>query len=137
MRSKGEGEDDSDPESDDEDDEDQEGEDEEGGKRKRGRGAGRKKEGDKYMAPAEVQMHLKLLWETDTKLATLIWGRSSSLRSSSKKSRDGALNAWKAFFWRILPVAPSRFRPPSRSDDGSLAEHPQNHNLIKVCMYIK
>ena len=41
-------------------------------------------------------------------------------------------DGWKPFFWRVLAITPSRFRPPSRSDDGSLAEHPQNHNLIKV-----
>ena len=133
MRSKGEGDDDSEPDSD--DDEDEEDDDEEGDKRKRARG--RKKEGDKYMAPAEVQMHLKLLWETETKLATLIWGRSFLSRSSlssSRQNQKAAAIGWKTFFWRVLPVAPSRFRPPSRSDDGSLAEHPQNHNLIKVCV---
>jgi DNA-directed RNA polymerase I subunit RPA1 len=112
-----------------------------------GRGAGA---GDKYMAPVEVQMHMKLLWEAEPELATLIWGKAAAAAAvtaaaavagearapPTQATRALAWQAdrggWRTFFWRVLPVAPSRFRPPSRNDDGSMAEHAQNYNIIKI-----
>ena len=123
-----------------------------GGKRQQSATAARKGaaskrgEGDKYMAPVEVQMHMKLLWEAEPELATLIWGKASAAAAeagheegeggSRKRKRPLAWQAdrtgWRTFFWRVLPIAPSRFRPPSRNDDGSMAEHAQNYNIIKI-----
>ncbi len=89
------------------------------------------------MAPVEVQMHMKLLWEAEPELATLIWDKAAAaVQSSSLLPAEAAMEAmadgWKTFFWRVLPISPSRFRPPSRNDDGTLAEHPQNYNVIKI-----
>lgn len=95
----------------------------------------KEKEGDKYMAPVEVQMHMKLLWEAEPVLATLIWGKAAAegfVFSDEGSLATGCVDGWKTFFWRVLPITPSRFRPPSKNDDGSLAEHPQNHNIIKI-----
>lgn len=95
----------------------------------------KEKEGDKYMAPVEVQMHMKLLWEAEPVLATLIWGKAAAVGfvfSDEGPLATGCVDGWKTFFWRVLPITPSRFRPPSKNDDGSLAEHPQNYNIIKI-----
>lgn len=94
---------------------------------------------DKYMAPVEVQMHVRLLWENEGMLAGLIWGKSLGSTVGHQRPFTGrpleglGKDGWKLFFWKILPVPPSRFRPPCKNDDGSMTEHPQNHNLSKVC----
>lgn len=121
--------DDSEPESDDED------EDEDGGDRMDvdeppASKASSAKAGDKYMAPSEVASHLQLLWQSQTVLVSLLWGRASSKKAGvvGRGDKEG----WRPYFWKLLAIPPSRFRPPGRNDDGSLSEHPQNSNIAKV-----
>lgn len=120
---------------DDSDEEDSEAEEEDGEGEKKGSEEGRGKKGgkranDKYMAPVEVMMHMKLLWEKEKVLASLLWGRSSLRRRGTVG--EGDVESWKPYFWKVLPIPPSRFRPPGKNDDGSLSEHPQNSNIAKV-----
>lgn len=84
----------------------------------------------KYMAPIEVQTHLRLLWKHDGEVASLVY----SSAYSEKDEMVGALkpDGWKIFFWKILPVMPSRFRPPTSGESSGLVEHPQNMALLKV-----
>lgn len=77
-----------------------------------------------YMPPSEVEMQMKRLWEVEAGICGLIWAPASPrvLR---------APEGWQTFFVRVLPVPPTRFRPPMIMG-GKQFEHPQNHFLTKI-----
>ena len=78
-----------------------------------------------YLTPTEVEAQLKMLWQKEREICSLIWAQNVSphiLRSPEGPS---------IFFFRTIPVAPSRFRPPTRLGDMQF-EHPQNYYLGQI-----
>ncbi|KAL2622234.1 hypothetical protein R1flu_002439 [Riccia fluitans] len=83
----------------------------------------------KFITPSEVKEHLRLVWENEQRICSLIWGAQEAfgLLQRSKKDVSGS----DMFFLRTLLVTPNRFRPPNRMDDQVL-EHPQNVMYSRV-----
>eukprot|EP01138_Halocafeteria_seosinensis_P005907 gb/GECG01006039.1/.p1 GENE.gb/GECG01006039.1/~~gb/GECG01006039.1/.p1 ORF type:complete len:2244 (+),score=294.27 gb/GECG01006039.1/:1-6732(+) len=78
-----------------------------------------------YLPPTEVEAQLKLLWEKENEICSIVWAQNISphiLRAPEGPS---------IFFIRTLPVAPSRFRPPTKLGEMQF-EHPQNYYLGQV-----
>lgn len=79
-----------------------------------------------YFTPLEVEEHMRLLWEKEWPVLSLIY---SSQVSTCTTNRDGARGvgalltekeaklAYKVFFLRVLAVEPNKFRPPARISD--------------------
>ncbi len=99
-----------------------------------GNKAGNKKDnstdGDKYLAPVEVEAQIKLLWEQHPELLNYIWTRALSTNSSNNIDLK-AYPGWKVFFMRVITVTPNRFRPASVVGE-AMSEHPQNIHLKKI-----
>ncbi|KAL3691839.1 hypothetical protein R1sor_005490 [Riccia sorocarpa] len=83
----------------------------------------------KFITPSEVKEHLRLVWENEMRICSLIWGAQEAfgLYQRSKKDVTGS----DMFFLRTLLVTPNRFRPPNRMNDQVL-EHPQNVMYSRV-----
>jgi DNA-directed RNA polymerase I subunit RPA1 len=84
----------------------------------------------KYLPPYEVTLQTKKLWEKEGKLITLLYGalsNSEAVTPTSPRPQDG----WSRFFLQILPVVPSRFRPPGTIGEMQF-EHPQNVYLEQI-----
>ncbi|KAJ1302518.1 hypothetical protein OPQ81_002836 [Rhizoctonia solani] len=80
---------------------------------------------ERVLPPEEARAHLRRLFAREPKLTMLIYGRHGPFAKTAK-----AANA-DMFFLEVLPVPPTRFRPPARMGD-SVFEHPQNELLTKV-----
>ncbi|KAL1914900.1 uncharacterized protein VTP21DRAFT_7816 [Calcarisporiella thermophila] len=83
-------------------------------------------ESSKYLTSMHVKGHLKLLFENENQMTTLMFGARSPVGKSKPK-----LASADAFFLEILPVSPTRFRPPSVMND-KMFENPQNELLSKI-----
>jgi DNA-directed RNA polymerase I subunit RPA1 len=84
------------------------------------------------MPVSEIAAHMQLLWETEAGLLRRAFfpvrtGGGARARALLAEPTDG----WKALFLRVLPVPPSRFRPPTRLGESSF-EHPQNVYYSKI-----
>jgi hypothetical protein len=92
---------------------------------------------DKYVAPIEAEAQMKLLWDREGLILSLIFGsaRGAPLPHESDPVLRIDSNGYKLFFIHTLAVPPSRFRPPMALGD-VVAEHPQNVYLAKVCVCI-
>lgn len=78
------------------------------------------------MDPSEIEKHIELLWKNEQPIFDLFWGGVSMDNSQMvRKSRPNQ------FFMRVVPVAPSRFRPASEFE-GLITEHPQNIYLQRM-----
>ncbi len=80
------------------------------------------------MTPTEVEEHMRLLWHNEWRILSLVY--SAQVLPSARGSQGGAAgpagggsrllaeaeakSAYKMFFLRVLPVAPNKFRPPSK-----------------------
>lgn len=108
---------------------------------------GAAKEKPKYMPPSEVSAQMLLLWEKESEVLRRIF---LPVRSTGKLARKknhnlaetegegqslvdgyGGKDGWKHFFFRVIPVTPARFRPPTRLGERQF-EHPQNVYLSKI-----
>ncbi|GAX74019.1 hypothetical protein CEUSTIGMA_g1469.t1 [Chlamydomonas eustigma] len=97
----------------------------------------------KYMTPLEVEEIMKRLWSNECDLLRLIYAAElgsldGSLSDQQGKSRGLAKAAlakskegYRMFFVRVLPVAPNKFRPPSKVGE-EMFEHAQNVILSKI-----
>ena len=97
----------------------------------------------RFVPTPEVAAHLQLLWARDGETLRRIYlpARSSSgarARASAgahgaspSSPSAGACDGWRAFFLRLLPVPPPRFRPAARVGDMT-SEHPQNTYLTAI-----
>ncbi|OQS01274.1 DNA-directed RNA polymerase I subunit RPA1 [Achlya hypogyna] len=84
--------------------------------------------GHQYLAPLEVMSQLQLLWQHEDGIMELMWGdRAAASARGDKLELDG----WRKFFLHVIPVAPSRFRPPVIMGDQQF-EHSQNVYLSKI-----
>lgn len=86
---------------------------------------------ERVMVPQELRQHIRRLFECEPALCGLIWGRHGPLSSTS--AHDSAIGSASAdmFFMQVVPVPPTRFRPPATMND-QIMEHPQNTLLTKV-----
>ncbi|KAF8639898.1 hypothetical protein AX17_001150 [Amanita inopinata Kibby_2008] len=84
---------------------------------------------ERVMAPEECRAHLRLLFKNEFVPCSLIYGRHGPF---SPLSQDQLCHASAdMFFMDVIPVSPTRFRPPAKMGD-TLFEHPQNELLSKV-----
>ncbi|GAB9466526.1 DNA-directed RNA polymerase i subunit rpa1 [Globisporangium polare] len=81
----------------------------------------------KYLPPLEVQSQLQMMWKNEDGLMELLYGDRSVASGRVKARADG----WRKFFLNVIPVAPSRFRPPVFLGDKQF-EHSQNQYLSKI-----
>lgn len=84
---------------------------------------------ERIVAPEEVREHIRKLFRNESEMCGLIYGRHGALTSRSK-GRRATPNA-DMFFMEVIPVAPTRFRPPAKMGE-TLFEHPANELLTKV-----
>ncbi|KAI9906876.1 hypothetical protein PsorP6_003606 [Peronosclerospora sorghi] len=82
----------------------------------------------KYLPPLEVQSQLQLMWQHEDGLMEQLYGdrNVASGRMPARKPEG-----WRKFFLNVIPVAPSRFRPPVFAGDKQF-EHAQNAHLSKI-----
>lgn len=81
---------------------------------------------DRFLTPLEIKEHLRLLWENESHICSLIWDIQQEKRKSWNQSPSHLM-----FFIQSLLVPPSRFRPPNKVN-GLLLEHTQNVLYSKV-----
>jgi DNA-directed RNA polymerase beta' subunit len=84
---------------------------------------------ERVMAPEECRAHLRRLYANESVMCSLLFGRHGPFATLSKEGFSFA--SADMFFMEVVPVAPTRFRPPASMGD-TLFEHPQNELLSKV-----
>ncbi|KAI0065920.1 beta and beta-prime subunits of DNA dependent RNA-polymerase [Artomyces pyxidatus] len=84
---------------------------------------------ERIVSPEECRAHLRRLFQKERVLLSLIFGRHGPLSPINRQGLSVA--SADMFFMDVLPVAPTRFRPPAKMGE-ILFEHPQNELLAKV-----
>lgn len=94
-----------------------------------GKVKGRRGRNERVMSPEECRAHLRRLFHNDAIMCSLLFGRHGPF---APLSRDGLCFASAdMFFMEVIPVAPTRFRPPAKLGE-TLFEHPQNELLARI-----
>jgi DNA-directed RNA polymerase I subunit RPA1 len=84
---------------------------------------------ERVVAPEEVRAHLRRLYANEAVMCSLLFGRHGPF---AKLSEEGySLASADMFFMEVIPVTPTRFRPPAKLGD-TLFEHPQNELLTRL-----
>ena len=84
---------------------------------------------ERLMAPEECRAHFRRLFANCPVICSLLFGRHGPLASLSRNGLSHA--SPDIFFMEVVPVPPTRFRPPAKLGD-TLFEHPQNELLAKI-----
>lgn len=84
---------------------------------------------ERVVAPEECRAHLRRLFHNEAMMCSLLFGRHGPFAPISKDQLSFA--SADMFFLEVIPVAPTRFRPPAKLGE-VLFEHPQNELLSKV-----
>lgn len=84
---------------------------------------------ERVMPPEECRAHLRRLFRNESVMCSLLFGRHGPFAPLSQHNLS--LASADMFFLEVLPVSPTRFRPPAKMGD-MLFEHPQNELLAKV-----
>lgn len=84
---------------------------------------------ERVVAPEECRAHLRRLFINEAVICSLIFGRHGPFASLAYDGLSYA--SADMFFMEVVPVAPTRFRPPAKMNE-VLFEHPQNELLSKV-----
>lgn len=84
---------------------------------------------ERVVAPEECRAHLRRLFRNEAVVCSLIFGRHGPFAPLS--FGDLSLASADMFFMDVIPVSPTRFRPPAKLGD-TLFEHPQNELLARV-----
>ena len=84
---------------------------------------------ERVVAPEECRAHLRRLFHNERIMCALIFGRHGPFAPLSQDQLSYA--SADMFFLEVLPVSPTRFRPPAKMGD-ILFEHPQNELLARV-----
>eukprot|EP00127_Corallochytrium_limacisporum_P000656 Clim_evm55s22 gene=Clim_evmTU55s22 len=71
---------------------------------------------NKYLTPLAAREYLRKLWYREPQFVEVMYGRDSTA---------------DMFFVDVLPVIPSRFRPPSKAGD-MITENPQNVHMGRI-----
>lgn len=96
---------------------------------------GPKGRNERVMAPAEVRNNLRLVFQKESELCSLLFGRHGSPCSLQGRTIAPSTLA-DMFFMDVIPVPPTRFRPAARMN-GELFENPQNSLLSAVITTIE
>ncbi|KAL0567638.1 hypothetical protein V5O48_014357 [Marasmius crinis-equi] len=84
---------------------------------------------ERVITPEECRAHLRRLFRNEFTMCSLLYGKHGPF---AKITPDGlSLASADMFFLEVMPVPPTRFRPPAKMND-TLFEHPQNELLAKV-----
>ena len=111
------------------DEEQEEGRNEQPAKSASGKIKGARGRNERVVAPEEVRAHLRRLYANEAVMCSLLFGRHGPF---AKLTKEGySLASADMFFMEIIPVTPTRFRPPAKLGD-TLFEHPQNELLSRL-----
>ena len=103
--------------------------DEQPAKSASGKTKGARGRNERVVAPEEVRVHLRRLYANEAVMCSLLFGRHGPF---AKLSKEGySLASADMFFMEVIPVTPTRFRPPAKLGD-TLFEHPQNELLARL-----
>lgn len=83
---------------------------------------------ERVIAPEECRAHLRRLFKNESFMCSLIYGRHGP---HAPVKNQISLASADMFFLEVIPVSPTRFRPPAKMGE-TLFEHPQNELLAKV-----
>ena len=84
---------------------------------------------ERVVPPEECRAHLRRLFRNEAVMCSLLFGRHGPLAPLNQNNLS--LASADMFFMEVLPVSPTRFRPPAKMGE-MLFEHPQNELLSKV-----
>ncbi|CAL1701179.1 unnamed protein product [Somion occarium] len=84
---------------------------------------------ERVMTPEECRAHLRRLFANEAVICSLLFGRHGPFAPLTAHSLS--LASADMFFLGVLPVTPTRFRPPAKMGE-MLFEHPQNELLSRV-----
>jgi DNA-directed RNA polymerase I subunit RPA1 len=84
---------------------------------------------ERVVPPEEVRAHLRRLFDNEAVICSLLFGRHGPFARLSKEGYS--LASADMFFMGVIPVTPTRFRPPAKLGD-TLFEHPQNELLTRM-----
>lgn len=85
---------------------------------------------ERLMTPAECRAHLRRVFANEHVICSLLYGRHGHYAHVDEKT--GLVNASAdLFFMDVVPVSPTRFRPPAKMGDITF-EHTQNQLLGKI-----
>ncbi|KAF8812281.1 beta and beta-prime subunits of DNA dependent RNA-polymerase [Phlegmacium glaucopus] len=84
---------------------------------------------ERVVAPEECRAHLRRLFHNEAIICALVFGRHGPFAPLSPDHLSFA--SADMFFMDVIPVSPTRFRPPAKLGD-TLFEHPQNELLSRV-----
>ena len=84
---------------------------------------------ERVVPPEECRAHLRRLFYNEATICALIFGRHGPYAPLSRDYLSFA--SADMFFMDVIPVSPTRFRPPAKLGD-TLFEHPQNELLARV-----
>jgi len=83
------------------------------------------------MTPAEVREVLKRMWQRNTDILSLLYAVENKNVPHSNKIHTKYEDIYEMFFVQTVPVAPNKFRAPSKLGD-QVFEHPQNTLLVTI-----
>jgi len=84
---------------------------------------------ERVVAPEECRAHLRKLFQAEPVICSLLYGKHGPFAVVS--STGPPIPSADMFFIEILPVTPTRFRPPAKIGE-TLFEHPQNELLTRI-----
>lgn len=84
---------------------------------------------ERVMAPEECRAHLRRLFANEAIICSLLFGRHGPYAPLT--THNLSLASADMFFLDVLPITPTRFRPPAKMGE-MLFEHPQNELLSRV-----
>lgn len=94
-----------------------------------GKVKGKRGRNERVMAPEECRAHLRRLFKNEAVVCSLLFGRHGPYAPLTRHKLS--LASADMFFMDVLPVSPTRFRPPAKMGE-TLFEHPQNELLTRV-----
>lgn len=92
---------------------------------------------ERVMAASEVRFHLRRLFQLESEICSLIYGRHGGPSAGLEHAQPPPVA--DMFFMDVIPVTPTRFRPPAMMGD-DLFENSQNSlltALINTCDRVK
>ncbi|KAF9491362.1 beta and beta-prime subunits of DNA dependent RNA-polymerase [Pleurotus eryngii] len=84
---------------------------------------------ERVVIPEECRAHLRRLFRREALICSLLYGRHGHFAPLTPAGFS--LASPDIFFIDVIPITPTRFRPPAKMND-TLFEHPQNELLSKV-----
>jgi DNA-directed RNA polymerase beta' subunit len=84
---------------------------------------------ERIVTPEEVREHLRYLFRNEHEMCSRLFGRHGVLTSLPQSSK--ATPHADMFFMEVIPVSPTRFRPPAKMGE-TVFEHHANELLTKI-----